>query len=177
MRTWRRRATTCCSSSIAPGSRPLRPWCISSPLLRRPLTVAGPFRWGIILGVAAVLLCACSHGTSAPTEKSGRAPLYYRNPMNPTITSDRPTQDSMGMDYVPVYASDGGALEVRLEPGLIQQLGVRTVAAESSPLERDIELAGSVAFNESSIHDLYAATAGWIDSMSVHALGDPVRGG
>lgn len=31
-------------------------------------------------------------------------PLFYRNPMNPTITSAVPAQDEMGMDYIAVYA-------------------------------------------------------------------------
>ncbi|MFH2135137.1 MAG: efflux RND transporter periplasmic adaptor subunit [Pseudomonadota bacterium] len=31
-------------------------------------------------------------------------PLFYRNPMNPAITSPVPAQDEMGMDYIPVYA-------------------------------------------------------------------------
>ncbi|HEC18359.1 MAG TPA: efflux RND transporter periplasmic adaptor subunit [Gammaproteobacteria bacterium] len=35
-----------------------------------------------------------------------RKPIYYRNPMNPTITSPVPTKDSMGMDYIPVYADE-----------------------------------------------------------------------
>jgi Cu(I)/Ag(I) efflux system membrane fusion protein len=30
--------------------------------------------------------------------------LFYRNPMNPAITSPVPAQDEMGMDYIPVYA-------------------------------------------------------------------------
>ena len=30
--------------------------------------------------------------------------LYYRNPMNPAITSPVPAKDEMGMDYIPVYA-------------------------------------------------------------------------
>ncbi|MFC1708566.1 efflux RND transporter periplasmic adaptor subunit [Candidatus Omnitrophota bacterium] len=29
--------------------------------------------------------------------------LFYRNPMNPKITSQVPTKDEMGMDYIPVY--------------------------------------------------------------------------
>ncbi|ODU05283.1 MAG: efflux transporter periplasmic adaptor subunit [Thiobacillus sp. SCN 63-1177] len=33
-----------------------------------------------------------------------RKPLFYRNPMNPGITSPVPAKDEMGMDYVPVYA-------------------------------------------------------------------------
>ena len=32
--------------------------------------------------------------------------LYYRNPMNPSVTSPVPTKDAMGMDYVPVYTDD-----------------------------------------------------------------------
>jgi Cu(I)/Ag(I) efflux system membrane fusion protein len=31
-------------------------------------------------------------------------PLFYRNPMNPNITSPVPTKDEMGMAYIPVYA-------------------------------------------------------------------------
>tara|TARA_R110002074_G_scaffold401634_1_gene600628 strand:+ start:8508 stop:9959 length:1452 start_codon:yes stop_codon:yes gene_type:complete len=30
--------------------------------------------------------------------------LFYRNPMNPDITSPTPAKDDMGMDYLPVYA-------------------------------------------------------------------------
>ena len=36
-----------------------------------------------------------------------RKVLYYRNPMNPAITSPVFMQDDMGMDYIAVYADDG----------------------------------------------------------------------
>jgi membrane fusion protein, copper/silver efflux system len=36
-------------------------------------------------------------------------PLFYRNPMDPTITSPEPMKDEMGMDYLPVYADEAGA--------------------------------------------------------------------
>ncbi len=32
--------------------------------------------------------------------------LFYRNPMNPAITSPVPAKDEMGMDYIPVYEED-----------------------------------------------------------------------
>ena len=35
-----------------------------------------------------------------------REVLFYRNPMNPAITSPVPAQDEMGMDYIPVYAGE-----------------------------------------------------------------------
>ncbi len=42
-------------------------------------------------------------GAEVTTE---RTPLYYRNPMDPGITSQVPAKDSMGMDYIPVYAEE-----------------------------------------------------------------------
>jgi len=41
-------------------------------------------------------------------EKAADEPrvLFYRNPMNPAITSPVPAQDEMGMDYIPVYAEE-----------------------------------------------------------------------
>ena len=53
---------------------------------------------------------------AGPGDAAGAAPasgerkiLFYRNPMDPTITSPVPAKDSMGMDYVPVYADEAGA--------------------------------------------------------------------
>jgi Cu(I)/Ag(I) efflux system membrane fusion protein len=42
-------------------------------------------------------------GVALPETKK---PLFYRNPMNPSVTSPVPAKDNMGMDYVPVYAED-----------------------------------------------------------------------
>ena len=58
-----------------------------------------------------------------------REVLYYRNPMGLPDTSPVPKKDPMGMDYIPVYASDepvSDAGTVALSPGKIQTLGVRT---------------------------------------------------
>ena len=35
-----------------------------------------------------------------------RKPIFYRNPMNPKITSPTPTKDEMGMDYVAVFSEE-----------------------------------------------------------------------
>jgi len=43
--------------------------------------------------------------TSKPS--SERKVLFYRNPMNPAITSPVFMQDDMGMDYIAVYADEG----------------------------------------------------------------------
>lgn len=43
-------------------------------------------------------------GIAITVEEQEKKPLFYRNPMNPEITSPVPAKDSMGMDYIPVYA-------------------------------------------------------------------------
>ena len=48
----------------------------------------------------------------APAGEKPRKVLYYRNPMDPSVTSATPMKDTMGMDYIPVY-EDG----VRQEDG------------------------------------------------------------
>ncbi len=50
-----------------------------------------------------------SDGMGAVTEgggEGGRKVLFYRNPMNPAVTSPVPAKDEMGMDYIPVYAEE-----------------------------------------------------------------------
>ena len=46
-----------------------------------------------------------------------RKVLFYRNPMDPTVTSPVPAKDSMGMDYVPVYADEQAAPAAAGVPG------------------------------------------------------------
>ena len=46
-------------------------------------------------------------GDSGPAAaKEERKIAFYRSPMDPSIHSDHPTQDSMGMDFVPVYTDE-----------------------------------------------------------------------
>ncbi|MBI5542626.1 MAG: efflux RND transporter periplasmic adaptor subunit [Deltaproteobacteria bacterium] len=49
------------------------------------------------------------HSSERPPPAGARKVLYYRNPMNPQVTSDHPMKDPMGMDYVPVYADEPAA--------------------------------------------------------------------
>ena len=45
-------------------------------------------------------------GTESEVEADERKVLFWRNPMNPAITSPVFMQDEMGMDYLPVYADE-----------------------------------------------------------------------
>jgi Cu(I)/Ag(I) efflux system membrane fusion protein len=114
--------------------------------------------------------------TTAPAGK-GKV-LYYRNPMGLPDTSPVPKKDSMGMDYIPVYeddAAEGGT--VKIAPGRIQQLGVRTEAATLRTMSRDIRAVGTVAADERRIAVVAPKFEGWIAKLLVDTTGQSVHKG
>lgn len=107
-----------------------------------------------------------------------RKPLYYRNPMGLAGTSPVPKKDSMGMDYIPVYADeeDGGAI-LKIGPEKIQKLGVRTETVTSRSMTRSIRAVGTVAFDERRIATVNPKVEGWIEKLYVNATGQSVQKG
>ncbi len=118
----------------------------------------------------------------SPPPAADRRVLYYRNPMGLPDTSPRPKKDSMGMDYPPVYADDGSRDDppgtVRITPGRLQTLGVRTAVAEMRETAgRTIRATGTLQFDERHLATVTTKVAGWIERLAVAATGDPVRRG
>ncbi len=104
--------------------------------------------------------------------------LFYRNPMNPEITSPVPAQDEMGMDYIPVYSEPGGdAAAVRIDPVVVQNLGVRTETVARGNLWRRVDSVGYVGFDERRISHVHLRTEGWIEQLNVHSVGERVKAG
>lgn len=103
--------------------------------------------------------------------------LYYKHPMGQPDTSPVPKKDSMGMDYIPVYA--GGASEpgVSVAPEMIQTMGIRTVRAETATLGRSLRAFGVVETNDRLETVSVARLEGWIEDLTVRAEGDTVRPG
>ncbi len=140
----------------------------------------------LILGVSAgfwlgQLSPAGSSGGTAIAEltKGERQPLFYRNPMNPTVTSPVPAKDAMGMDYVPVFAdeADGGEIAgtVLIDPVVQQNIGVRTAKAELTSLSHTIRTVGRISYDERRITQLHPKIAGWIEELFVDTTGEQVE--
>ena len=118
----------------------------------------------------------------AETAPSGddREILYWRAPMDPTFTSDRPGQSPMGMDLVPVYASDAGSLPantVRIDPGFVQSTGVRTEQIARRNIAQTIRTVGTLAHNDRQIAWVNTKYDGWIENVAVNYLGETVEEG
>lgn len=117
----------------------------------------------------------------AQEQQQERRILFYRNPMDPNITSPVPAKDNMGMDYVPVYADDeqqaGAGTTVRIDPAVVQNLGVRTAPVSRGTLGRRIDAVGTVAYDEDLIAHIHTRSEGWVESLSVHSVGARVEAG
>ena len=105
--------------------------------------------------------------------------LFYRNPMNPAITSPVPAQDEMGMDYIPVYADGGRASSesagtVTINPTVVQNIGVRTTAAILTTLSRSVRTVGRVTFDEKLVTRLHPKYDGWVEKMFIDTTGEKV---
>jgi Cu(I)/Ag(I) efflux system membrane fusion protein len=118
--------------------------------------------------------------TATPAPSADRRVLYYRNPMGLPDTSPVPKKDSMGMAYLPVYADEAGDTRgtVRINPGRIQTLGVRTEEVVMRPaLTRTLRATGNLQFNERHLATVTTKVGGWIEHLTVAATGDPVKRG
>lgn len=106
--------------------------------------------------------------------------LFYRSPMNPTVTSPVPAKDAMGMDYVPVYAEGAKNTTdhvgtVTIDPVVVQNIGVRTAVAVRTSMSRTIRAVGRVDFNEESMIRIHPKVEGWIDEVRVNKTGESVK--
>ena len=146
--------------------------------MNRTTVIAAFLMLGIGLGAGYWLSSATSSGAAA-TASGGREPLFYRNAMNPEVTSPVPAKDTMGMDYVPVYA-DGDRPEevagtVTIDPSIVQNIGVRTAIVRQQSLNRTIRAVGRVDFDEERMARLHSKVDGWIESVRVDKTGEAVE--
>jgi membrane fusion protein, copper/silver efflux system len=107
-----------------------------------------------------------------------RKVLYYRNPMGLPDTSPVPKKDSMGMDYLPVYAGEQPEPgELRVPLGKLQRSGVRTAKVERQAIEQKIRVPGVVQFDERRIQVVSMRTDAFIDEVANVTTGDQIKKG
>jgi len=100
--------------------------------------------------------------------------------MNPAVTSPVFVKDEMGMDYIPVYADHEGvtaesAGTVKIDPVVVQNIGVRTAKVGQRSLSRELNALGRIDFNEEKLSRLHPKTSGWIEELKVDETGVQVN--
>jgi len=148
------------------------------------LVAVNPAGWqwpSRLLSFAAASDAAAPAGVApvgAASSEDDREILYWRAPMDPTFTSDRPGVSPMGMDLVPVYAAGGGDLPpgtVRIDPGFVQSVGVRKELVARRSIAQTIRTVGTLAHNDRQIAWVNTKYDGWIENVAVNYLGETSR--
>lgn len=110
--------------------------------------------------------------------KAERKILYYRNAMGLPDTSPVPKQDSMGMDYVPVYeGEEASGPTVAVSAERLQLLGVKAESAQLRKLVRTIRASATVQASERSLYLISPRFEGWVQQLHVNATGQRVTRG
>ncbi len=153
----------------------------------------------LIIGVSWRL--GYQQGASKPSSGSSGSHklLFYRNPMNPAITSPVPAKDEMGMDYIPVYADDATAPAKSIQQqaddffgdetkvsGLgvvtmteqgIKLSGVQVAAAVQENIQRALRTVGLVVPDETRVHRVQTKVGGWVETLRINYMGQLVKKG
>ncbi|HXI03942.1 MAG TPA: efflux RND transporter periplasmic adaptor subunit [Candidatus Saccharimonadales bacterium] len=127
------------------------------------------------------------HGTAAAPAAGEKAPgepkiLFYRNPMDPTVTSPVPMKDPMGMDYVPVYAAEEGAAgsapgTVVIDPAIVQNMGVLSEKIARKDLRRSVRTVGYLDYDQEKMVSVTTKYDGFVEKVYVNYIGQPVSKG
>ena len=100
--------------------------------------------------------------------------------MDANYKKDKPGKSPMGMDLVPVYDDGGkgpdeGPGTIRISPEVVNNLGVRTIAAKYKALHTEINTVGYVTYNEDKLVHIHPRVQGWIEKLYVKSIGDYVK--
>jgi membrane fusion protein, copper/silver efflux system len=151
----------------------------------------------LIVGVIALGLVLLKHGqTEKPKagECGDAAPAYWYDPMAPQKRFDKPGKSPfMDMPLVakcratadpPASAPDHTSSSadvpsdgIAIDPRVVQNLGVRLGVVERGSFARSVDTVGVVAVDEHRIEAIEVRQPGWVEELSVRAVGDPVRRG
>jgi Cu(I)/Ag(I) efflux system membrane fusion protein len=116
---------------------------------------------------------------AASSPESMRKALYWYDPMVPGQHFDKPGKSPfMDMQLVPKYADEPpGATGVQIDPGKVQNLGVRLATVERGSLLSGVSATGVIAFNERDVAVVQAKAAGFVQRVYARAPGDTLAAG
>src|SRR3989304_2862130 len=114
-----------------------------------------------------------------PSGTSGERKIaYYKDPMHPWFTSDKPGKaPDCGMDMVPVYEGESDVKGIKIDPTVVQNIGVKTEEVRRRALSRRIRTVGKVTYDETKLYNVNTKITGWVENLYVDYTGKAVKKG
>jgi Cu(I)/Ag(I) efflux system membrane fusion protein len=156
--------------------------------MNRPLKISAAV---LPLGLAIALGYVIGHRRASPDDaetavadpaSAEREVLYWYDPMVPDQHFDAPGKSPfMDMMLVPRYAGEGGdSMAVRVDPGLQQNLGIRTATVELDTVGAEVRAPGTLQWDLRAEQRVTARVEGLVERVHVRTpfarvqRGDPL---
>lgn len=114
-------------------------------------------------------------------DETGKSVKYWYDPMVPTQKFDKPGKSPfMDMQLVPKYSntgSDGEEGGVAISSQTAQNLGIRLAQVESKVFGESFSAIGRIMPDERRFYDVQTRIPGFVERLSIRAVGDPVDKG
>lgn len=152
-----------------PPPRSVRPWIVAA----------------VAAGIAASVWIGTRIGGGANAHADGEeetadadgAPRYYTCGMHPWVVLPKPGPCPIcGMDLVPLDPAKFSG-EVAIDPVVVQNIGVRVAPVIEGPLVQEIRTVGTIEYDETRVRDVNVKIPGWVQTLHVDTLGQPIRKG
>ena len=116
---------------------------------------------------------------SAAQAGNDKKALYWYDPMVPAQRFDKPGKSPfMDMQLVPMYADEGGdQAGVKIDPGVMQNLGIRLAKVEQTSLAATLDAVATVQFNDRDVAVIQARSGGFVERVYARAPGDVIGRG
>jgi membrane fusion protein, copper/silver efflux system len=158
-----------------------RGWNMAAAPAATSVASTDPSAWTIPQGEAATkrhIAQGLKAGDVDPA--TGRAVLYYQDPMVPGKRFDAPGKSPfMDMMLVPVYAGAGGGDTgtVTVSPRVQQNLGLATAVVSEGTIAPKVTAVGNIAWNERDQAVVAARAAGVVEKLYARAQFDRIAAG
>ena len=105
--------------------------------------------------------------------------LYWVAPMDANFRRDQPGKSPMGMDLVPVYASQGqpDAGIVQISAAMSNNLGIKIASVSWSKPRLNFISSGKVQYAKEDIKHMHARASGWVEKLYIRDVGEEVKKG
>ena len=113
----------------------------------------------------------------SPNASAPQKQLWWDPMLGPSSISDKPGKSAMGMDLVPYSPPESAGPAVRIDPTIVQNMGVRTAEVTRGPLTKSVHTVGVIESPESGLYDITLRVNGWIEKLYANQEGMHVHKG
>jgi membrane fusion protein, copper/silver efflux system len=124
------------------------------------------------------------HKHQLEQQQDAQGKTYWTCAMHPEVRKDEPGNCPIcGMQLIEERegpapaAAEAGSGVVQIDPRMAQNLGVRTAAVTRGEFAHSFDATGAVEVDERLMFAAESRAEGWVEQLSVRAVGDPVKKG